>query len=211
MGGIHVLGTGSYVPPKVLSNDDIVRMGVDTSDEWIVRRTGISERRMAEPDVVTSDLALVASQRALDMAGVRPEEIELIVMGTVTPDTCCPAGANCLQAKLGTANAVTFDVAAACSGFIFALNVAEQYLKSGAVSTALVVAAEIMTRTIDWGDRSSAVFWGDGSGAAVLSSKREGHRMLSSHIHSDGAGGSNVLLPGGGSATTPITSCPSVT
>lgn len=204
MDGIRILGTGYYVPPKVMSNDDIVRMGVDTSDEWIVRRTGIKERRMAEPDVVTSDLALEASRKALEMAGMAPEEIQLIVMGTITADTCCPAGANCLQAKLGTPKAITFDVAAACSGFVFALNVAEQYLRAGTVTNALVVSAEIMTRTIDWSDRSSAVFWGDGAGAAVLSTERDGHALLSSHIHSDGAGGNNLLMPGGGSATTPI-------
>ncbi len=130
MGGIRILGTGSYVPPKVLTNHDLQAMGLDTSDEWIVSRTGVSERRIAAPEVTTSDLARQASLKALEMAGLHPRQLDLIIVATITPDTCCPAAANWLQAKLDAPQAVTFDIAAACSGFIFALNVAEQYLKN---------------------------------------------------------------------------------
>lgn len=203
MNSIHILGTGSYVPPKVLSNFDLEKTGLDTTDEWIVQRTGIRERRVAEPDVCTSDLALEASQRALDMAGLTSKDLDLIILGTITPDTCCPSGANLLQAKLDAPQAATFDVTAACSGFIFAMNVAEQYLKTGAAKRILVAASEVMTRTLNWEDRASCILWGDGAGAAVLSTEGE-HRVLSTHIHSDGASGQDLLLPGGGSKTTPI-------
>lgn len=203
MNSIHILGTGSYVPPKILSNFDLEKTGLDTTDEWIVQRTGIRERRVAEPDVCTSDLALEASQRALDMAGLTSKDLDLIILGTITPDTCCPSGANLLQAKLDAPQAATFDVTAACSGFIFAMNVAEQYLKTGAAKRILVAASEVMTRTLNWEDRASCILWGDGAGAAVLSTEGE-HRVLSTHIHSDGASGQDLLLPGGGSKTTPI-------
>ncbi len=201
---IRIAGTGSYVPPEVLSNADLVAMGLDTSDDWIIRRTGISERRIAAPEVATSDLAYEASLKALEMAGMSVTDIDLIVVGTITPDTCCPAAANWLQARLDAPRAVTFDVTAACSGFIFALNVAEQYLKSGAAKTALVVAAEVMTRTVNWKDRSTCILWGDGAGAALLTVGEGEHRLLSTHIHTDGANGENLLVPGGGSRTTPI-------
>jgi len=204
MDSMRILGTGSYVPPKVLSNFDLEKMGLDTTDEWIVQRTGIRERRVAEPNICTSDLALEASKRALDMAGLTPRDVDLIILATITPDTCCPSGANFLQAKLDAPQAVTFDVTAACSGFVFALNVAEQYLKTGAANRILVVASEVMTRTLNWEDRATCILWGDGAGAAVVSHADEGHKVLSTHIHSDGANGQDLLLPGGGSQTTPI-------
>lgn len=204
MNGIRILGTGSYVPPKVLSNNDIQKMGIETTDEWIFQRTGIKERRMAEPDVNTSDLAYEASVRALEMAGLTVDDIDLIILATITPDTCCPSGANWLQAKLDAPRAVTFDVTAACSGFIFGLNVATQYLLTGASKRVLVVAAEIMTRTVNWQDRSSCILWGDGAGAAVLTKSKGGHQLLSTHVHTDGANGQDLLMPGGGSRTTPI-------
>ena len=200
---IFIQGTGSYVPPKVLHNRDIEKI-LDTSDEWISQRTGIHERRVAEPTMAASDLALEASRSALEMAGKKAEEVELIIMATITADTQCPAGANWLQAKLEAPRAVTFDIAAACSGFIFALNVAEQYLKSGTYQNVLVAASEIMTRTLNWKDRSTAILWGDGAGAALLTGNGDGRRILSTHIHTDGANGANLLLPGGGSKTTPI-------
>ncbi len=202
---VRILGTGSFVPPKVLSNFDLQNMDIDTSDEWIVKRTGIHERRMADPDVATSDLAYEASLKALEMAARSVDDIDLIIMATVTPDTCSPSGSNWLQARLKATRAFTFDITAACSGFIFALNVAEQYLKNGTCRTVLVVAAEVMTRTLDWKDRSSCVLWGDGAGAAVLTMADSGPQILSTHIHSDGANGQLILLPGGGSRTTPIT------
>ena len=154
--------------------------------------------------MATSDLALEASRSALEMAGVKAEEVQLIIVATVTPDTQCPAAANWLQAKLEAPQAVTFDITAACSGFIFALNVAEQYIKNGTYQNVLVVASEIMTRTLNWNDRSTAILWGDGSGAALLTGNGDGRQILSTHIHTDGANGANLLLPGGGSKTTPI-------
>ncbi len=213
---IGILGTGSFVPERVLSNLDLEKT-LDTNDEWIYKRTGIRERRIAAPDVNASDLAKEASLRALDMAGLTAADLDLIVMTTMTPDTCCPAGANWLESKLGAEKAVSFDVTAACSGFVFGLSVAEQYLKAGTFKTALVASVEIMSRTLDWTDRESCILWGDGSGAAVLRAMEEpaekpavtGVRepwseILSTHIHTDGASGENLLLPGGGSRTTPI-------
>jgi len=204
MESVRIIGTGSYVPPAVLTNADIAAMGLETTDEWIVSRTGIKERRMADADVATSDLALEAGQKALIDSGLSAGDLDLIIVATITPDTCCPAAANWLQAKLSASRAVTFDVTAACSGFIFALNVAEQYLKNKTARYVLVVAAEVMTRTLNWSDRTSCILWGDGAGAAVLSRGESGAALLSTHLHTDGANGQDLLLPGGGSSTTPI-------
>ena len=204
MESISILGTGSYLPSTILTNYDLAKSGLDTTHEWIVQRTGISERRIAEAGETTSDLGYQASLRALEMAGMAAEEMDLIIVATITPDTCCPSAANWLQAKLDAPRAVTFDVTAACSGFIFALNVAEQYLKNKTYKTVLVVASEIMSRTLDWKDRSTCILWGDGAGAAVLTLDGNSHEILSTHIHTDGANGQDLLLPGGGSKTTPI-------
>jgi 3-oxoacyl-[acyl-carrier-protein] synthase-3 len=201
---IRILGTGSDVPPKRLTNFDLEKMGLDTTDEWIRKRTGVVERRIADPDVTAADLGCAASQKALETAGLTAKDIDLIIMATITPDTCCPSAANWLQAKLDAPQAVTFDVTAACSGFIFGLNVAEQYLKNKTYKHVLVVAAEIMTRTLNWKDRASCILWGDGAGAAILALGTDGHEILSTHIHTDGANGQDLLLPGGGSKTTPI-------
>jgi 3-oxoacyl-[acyl-carrier-protein] synthase-3 len=204
MDAIRILATGSYVPPKVLTNRDLEAMGLDTTDEWISSRTGVRERRIAEPGVAASDLAYLASQRALERAGLTARDLDLIIVATITPDTCCPSAANWLQAKLDAPQAVAFDVTAACSGFIFALNVAEQYLKTGAGRRILVAAAEVMSRTLDWKDRSTCILWGDGAGAAVLARGSGGAQLLSTHLHTDGARGQDLLMPGGGSKTTPI-------
>lgn len=204
MESVRILGTGSYVPPKVLTNFDLEKMGLDTSDEWIVQRTGVSERRVADPKVATSDLAHEAALKALEMAGLGVDQLDMIIVATITPDTCCPSAANWLQAKLSAPRAVTFDVTAACSGFIFGLNVAEQYLKNKTWQNVLVVASEVMTRTLNWKDRTTCILWGDGAGAAVLSLGDSGHELLSTHVHTDGANGQDLLLPGGGSKTTPI-------
>ena len=201
---IRILGTGSYLPPNVLTNYDLEKSGLDTTHEWIVKRTGVSQRRLAAADVATSDLAYHASLKALEMADKRVEDVDLIIVATITPDTCCPSAANWLQAKLDAKRAVTFDITAACSGFIFALNVAEQYLKNKTAVNVLVVAAEIMTRTLNWKDRSTCILWGDGAGAALLALGTTGHELLSTHLHTDGANGQDLLLPGGGSKTTPI-------
>jgi 3-oxoacyl-[acyl-carrier-protein] synthase-3 len=213
---IGILGTGSFLPERVLSNFDLEKI-LDTDDEWIYKRTGIKERRVAAPDVHASDLAKQASLQALEMAGLTPNDLDLVIMTTMTPDTSCPSGANWLEAKLGADRAVSFDVTAACSGFIFGLSVAEQYLRAETFKTVLVASVEIMSRTLDWTDRETCILWGDGSGAVVLQSfdqpnsgtpLKEGGReipeVLSVHIHTDGAGGENLLLPGGGSRTTPI-------
>ncbi|RLB42343.1 MAG: ketoacyl-ACP synthase III [Deltaproteobacteria bacterium] len=204
MKSIRILGTGSYVPPKVLTNFDLQKMGLDTTDEWIVSRTGVKERRIADPDVATSDLAYEATLKALEMAGLTAKDLDLIIVATITPDTCCPAAANWLQAKLDAPQAVTFDVTAACSGFIFGLNVAEQYLKAGSCRYILVAASEVMSRTLNWKDRTTCILWGDGAGAAILTQGEEGPEILSTHVHTDGANGQDLLLPGGGSKTTPI-------
>ena len=204
MESIRILGTGSYLPSKILTNYDLEKSGLDTTHEWIVQRTGISERRIAEAGETASDLGYQASLRALEMAGIGAEEMDLIIVATITPDTCCPSAANWLQAKLDAPRAVTFDVTAACSGFIFGLNVAEQYLKNKTYKNVLVVASEIMSRTLNWKDRSTCILWGDGAGAAVLTQGGNSHEILSTHIHTDGANGQDLLMPGGGSKTTPI-------
>lgn len=213
---IGILGTGSFLPERILSNNDLEKI-LNTNDEWIYKRTGIKERRIAAPNIHASDLAKEASLRAMEMAGITAGDLDLIIMTTMTPDTACPAGSNWLEAKLGAERAVSFDVTAACCGFIFGLSVAEQYLKAGTFRTALVAAVEIMSRTLDWTDRESCILWGDGAGAAVLKAfdqTRKDHSLedkgkalceiLSVHIHTDGAGGENLLLPGGGSKSTPI-------
>jgi len=204
MGSIRIVGTGSYVPEKVLTNYDLEKT-LETTDEWIVQRTGIRERRIADPAQAASDLAKEASFKALEAANMSAEDLQLIILATITPDTCCPAAANRLQAKLGAHNAVSFDITAACTGFIFALSIAEQYLKNGQYSNALVVASEVLSRTLDWEDRSTCILWGDAAGAVVLKNSDLGAELSSIHIHSDGRDGRNLLLPSGGSATTPIT------
>lgn len=204
MNDIIILGTGSYVPPKVLTNFDLQKMGLDTTDEWITTRTGVRERRIAEPGVNTSDLAKEASLKALDMAGLKAQDLDLMIVATVTPDTCCPSAANWLQAKLKAPQAITFDITAACSGFVFGLNIATQYLRTGFCRKVLVVGAEIMTRTLNWRDRKTCILWGDGAGAAILTREKAGHRLLSTHLHTDGENGQDLLLPGGGSKATPI-------
>ena len=205
MESIRILGTGSYLPPRVLTNHDLVKMGLDTTHEWIVQRTGVSERRIADAGVTTADLGYHASLKALEMADMNIKAVDLIIVATITPDTCCPSAANWLQAKLDAPQAVTFDVTAACSGFIFALNIAEQYLKNKTYKNVLVVASEVMSRTLNWKDRSTCILWGDGAGAALVTQGNESHEILSTHLHTDGANGQDLLLPGGWSKTTPIT------
>lgn len=200
---ISIVGTGSYLPEKTLTNYDLEKF-LDTSDEWIYTRTGIKQRRIAEKEVATSDLCKIACERAMEMAGVRAEQIDLIVLATITPDTHCPAGANWLEAKLKCVNAVSFDITAACTGFIFALHVAGHLIKSGANKMALVVAGEIMSRVVNWKERESCILWGDGAGAVVLTHSNEGAEVLSTHVHTDGENGDTLLMPGGGSKTTPI-------
>jgi len=201
---IFIKGTGSYLPKDVITNHDIAQM-IHTSDDWIKTRTGVEERRRALPDQAASDLAYEASSKALRDAGVEAESLDLIVMATITPDTHCPAGANWLEAKLGAAQAVSFDVTAACSGFIFGLSVAEKFMKTDGQRYVLVTASEVMTRVQDWTDRTNCILWGDGAGAVILSTEPGGHEIVVTHLHTDGEGGKTLLMPGGGSSTTPIT------
>jgi len=198
-----IVGTGSYVPDHIMTNFDIEKF-LDTTDEWIYTRTGIKSRRIADKDQATSDLCKVACERAMEAAGMTAADIDLIILATITPDTHCPAGSNWLEAKLGCTNAVSFDVTAACSGFLFALHVADKFIKSGANKNVLVVAGEIMSRVVNWKERESCILWGDGAGAAVVTQSDNGAQILSTHIHTDGAAGDTLLMPGGGSKTTPI-------
>jgi 3-oxoacyl-[acyl-carrier-protein] synthase-3 len=205
MDSIKILGTGSYLPATVLTNFDLENSGLDITNDWIVQRTGVSERRIARPEETTSDLGLTASLKALEMAGRSATDVDLIIVATITPDTCCPSAANWLQAKLDAPQAVTFDVTAACSSFIFALNIAEQYLKNRTYKNVLVVASEVMSRIVNWNDRSTCILWGDGAGAVLLTyDDTGGHQILSTHVYTDGANGQDLLMPGGGSSTTPI-------
>jgi 3-oxoacyl-[acyl-carrier-protein] synthase-3 len=193
----RVVGTGSYTPGHVLTNHDLEEM-VDTSDEWITERTGIKERRIAAEDENTSDLAYEASVRALRDAGVKPKDVDLIVLATMTADMPVPATACILQNKLEAKRAVAFDVGAACSGFLFALSVAENYVKTGAAGRVLVVGAEVLSRFVNWQDRSTCVLFGDGAGAVVLAPAEGDEGILSVELHSDGSLGNLLCLPGGG-------------
>ena len=181
----RIAGTGSYLPQQVVTNEDLVKRGVDTSDEWITSRTGIRQRHIAAEGELTSDLGYQAALRALDAAGVTADEIDLIVVGTTTPDLIFPSTATIIQHKLGVAGCPAFDVNAACSGFIYALTVADKFIRSGAAKTALVVGAETLTRMLDWNDRNTCVLFGDGAGAVVLKADTE-TGILSTHMHADG-------------------------
>jgi len=177
---------GSYLPPLRVTNDDLAKRGVETSDEWIASRTGIRARHYAEPDQLTSDLALEASRKALEMAGVAASDLDLIILATATPDFIFPSTACVLQAKLGNRGATAFDVQAVCTGFIYALSIAEKFIKSGTHKRALVVGAEVFSRILDWKDRTTCVLFGDGAGAVVLEASSE-TGILSSVLHADGS------------------------
>ncbi len=181
----RIAGTGSYLPERVLTNADLEKM-VDTNDEWIVSRSGIRERHIAADGETTSDLAFHAATRALEAAGLDAADIELIVLGTTTPDVIFPSTACLLQDRLGANGCAAFDVNAACSGFIFALSVADKFIRTGTVKNALVVGAETLTRMVDWTDRGTCVLFGDAAGAVVLKAD-ETAGILSTHLHADGS------------------------
>ncbi|MCD9126708.1 beta-ketoacyl-ACP synthase III [Luteimonas fraxinea] len=181
----RIAGTGSYLPEKVLTNDDLAKF-VDTSDEWIASRTGIRERHIAAEGETTSDLAFHAATRAMEAAGVSASEIDLIIVGTTTPDIIFPSTACLLQARLGANGCGAFDVNAACSGFLYAFSIADKFIKSGDAKTVLVVGAETLTRMVNWSERTTAVLFGDGAGAVVLKADTE-TGILSTHLHADGA------------------------
>lgn len=201
-----IIGTGSYMPARVLTNHDLEKL-VETSDEWITTRTGIKERRIAAPDETTSDMASEAARRALHTAGVKPEEVDLIIVATVTPDMFFPSTACFVQKKIGATNAVGFDISAACSGFLYALQTARHFLNGGPRKTALVIGAEKLSSLINWTDRNTCVLFGDGAGAAVI--RRDDQpdapgRVISSFMGTDGNLADLLKVPGGGTAL-PIT------
>ena len=181
----RIAGTGSYLPSKVLTNDDLSKI-VDTSDEWIASRTGIRERHVAAEGETTVDLSFHASVRALEAAGCSADELDLIIVGTTTPDLIFPSSACLLQERLGVAGCGAFDVNAACSGFLYALSVADKFIKSGDAKTVLVVGAETLTRMVDWTERTTCVLFGDGAGAVVLKADTD-TGILSTHLHADGS------------------------
>ena len=195
---VRITGTGSALPGKILTNAELETL-VDTSDEWITTRTGIKERRIAAEGEYTSTFAAEAGRRALEMAGVQPEELDLIILGTVTPDFPFPSTACIVQDLLGATNATAFDLSAACSGFIFGLSIAEKYLRSGSARKILVIGSEVLSRIVDWKDRNTCVLFGDGAGAAVLEASDGDHSLLSTHTFSNGTYWNLLYQPGSGS------------
>ncbi len=194
-----ILGTGSYAPLRVLTNADLEKT-VATNDAWIVGRTGIKQRRIAAADEATSDMAAAAARRALELAGVAPEDIDMIVVGTVTPDTPTPSCAAFVQAKLGAVNAFAFDISAACAGSLYGLSIADQFIKSGMVRRALVIGAETLSRVVDWSNRETCVLFGDGAGAILLGASEEpGRGVLAAKLRTDGSMTEILGIFGGGS------------
>lgn len=193
----RITGTGSALPDKVLTNADIERL-VDTSDEWITARTGIKERRIASDDEFTSTFAVEAARRAMSMAGIKAEDLDLIILGTVTPDFPFPSTACILQHEIGAVNAAAFDLSAACSGFMYGLSMADKYIRTGEARKALVVGAEVLSRVVDWTDRNTCVLFGDGAGAAVVEASAGDAGILSTHIYSDGSYWNTLYQPGCG-------------
>src|SRR6058998_1465961 len=192
-----IAGVGSYVPARVLTNAELEKT-VDTSDEWITSRTGIKERRLAASDEFTSDLATQAARKAMQMAGVTAEQIDLIIIATITPDMPFPSTACLVQQKIGARRAAAFDVEAACSGFIYGLEVAQQFIMSRTYDTVLVVGAEKLSSIVDWSDRNTCVLFGDGSGAAILQNRPNAHGLLTACMGADGNKADLLSMPGGG-------------
>ncbi len=201
----RILGTGHYLPEIVRTNADLEKL-VDTTDAWIRERTGILERRIAPVGIVTSDMARFAAERALEAAGVKATELDMIIVGTVTPDMPMPATAVFLQQKLGAGNCPAFDLSAACAGFIFGLSIADQFVRSGSMKRILVVGVELLSRVIDWSDRATCVLFGDGAGAVVLGpgdemdARGRPRGILSTKVLTDGSLAQSLMIPGGGSA-----------
>jgi len=203
MSNVAIYGTGSYTPAKVMKNDDFAKF-LDTSDEWITTRTGIKERRIAAPEEATSDLCYHAAKAAIESAGLQPNDIDLIIVGTITSDYPFPSAACVLQQKLGISEKRigAFDLSAACSGFLYSLSTAQAYIASGMAKHVLVVGAEIISRILDYTDRTSCILFGDGAGAVVMGPHRENgpsHPILSVRIYADGRGAQLLRIPAGGS------------
>ena len=190
----RIAGIGSYLPGDPVTNQDLIARGVESDDAWIVSRTGIKTRHLAAPGVNTSDLALEASRRALEMAGIEASELDLIIVATSTPDMIFPSTATILQAKLGNVGAAAFDLQAVCAGFVYALSVAEKFIRSGSHKKVLVVGAEVFSRLLDWKDRNTCVLFGDGAGAMVLEAA-EFPGILSTAIHADGSKNAILNIP----------------
>ncbi len=191
----RIIGTGSYLPDKVLTNHDLEKI-VDTSDQWIRERTGIAKRHIVADGQNTVDLAENAARRALESAGRDPQDVDLIIVATTTPDRVFPSTACLLQRNLDRHGCTAFDVQAVCTGFIYALSIADKFIKTGAATCALVVGAEALSRTLDWSDRSTCVLFGDGAGAVVVEAGEE-PGILSTHLHADGAYEHLLMVPGG--------------
>ena len=191
----RITGVGSFLPGQPVTNDDLALRGIETNDEWIVSRTGIKARHLAEPGQTSSELALEASRRALDAAGIDASELDLIILATSTPDFIFPSTACLLQGKLGNHGAMAFDIQAVCSGFVYALTIAEKFIRAGSHKKALVVGAEVFSRILDWNDRGTCVLFGDGAGAVVLeASDKPG--ILATALHADGAHHGILSVPG---------------
>lgn len=197
MKSAKIIGIGKYLPKRILTNRDLEKM-VDTSDEWITARTGIKERRVADKDEATSDLGLKAALDALKDAKIKAQDIDLIITATITPDTQFPSTSSIIQSRLGAKKAACFDISAACSGFVYSLITAQQFIESGAFKNVLVIGAEKLSMVIDWTDRNTCVLFGDGAGAAVVSGcKKPG--ILSTYMGGDGSLGNLLMVPAGGS------------
>ncbi len=191
---VGIVGTGSYVPPKILTNSDLEKM-VDTSDTWIVERTGIRERRISSPETTASSLALPASLAALQSAGVKPEDVDLIIVATSTPDMTFPSTACFIQDKIGASRAACFDLSAACTGFSYALETGQQFIATSTYKTALIVGAEVISKVLDWTDRNTCILFGDGAGAAVLQPVADNYGILATSLGADGRLASILELP----------------
>lgn len=194
----RIVGTGSYVPESIITNHDLEQI-VETSDEWIMERTGIRERRIADASQAASDLACSAAQRALKNAHLKPKDIDLVIVATCTPDMPFPSTACILQDKLGIKHAAAFDINAACSGFVYGLHIANSLIRTEAHQRILLVGAEVLSKVTDWQDRTTCVLFGDGAGAVIMEGTKEKRGIMSTHIHSDGSLGDLIMLPGGGS------------
>jgi len=191
----RLIGTGSYLPGNPVTNNDLVARGIDTNDEWIVTRTGISSRYLAEPGATASELGLVAARRALEMAGVDGSEIDLIIVATSTPDFIFPSTACLIQGQLGNKGATAFDVQAVCSGFVYALGIADKFIRSGSHKKALIIGTEVFSRILDWSDRGTCVLFGDGAGAVVLEAS-DTPGILATALHADGSQSGILNVPG---------------
>lgn len=198
----RIIGTGKGIPEKVLTNFDLEKM-VETSDEWITTRTGIKERRIAKEDESLSFFATIAAKNAIEMAGIKPEEIDLILLATVTMDQPIPATACFVQHNIGAVNAAAFDFQAGCTGFIYGLSIAEQYIKALAAKKVLLIGGEILSKVLDYTDRTTCVLFGDGCGAVIISAEKGERGILASSVHSDGSMADFITLPAGGSKMPP--------